>query len=259
MNSNVVVSVIMPLFNSESTVEDSINSVLSQTFKEFELIVVDDKSTDNGPLIVKDISRIDPRVKLISLEINSGAGIARNRAIDAATGRYIAFLDADDLWLPKKLELQLDFMRLNKYAFTCTSYQVQDHSSSNLLGVRRPPHKIQYDDLLYENVIGCLTVIFDTKILGYRKMPEIRKRQDFALWLNILKVANCYSIDTVLATYRIMPQSISRSKLEMLIFNYLMFRKCEGMGCLKAFYYVSRNVFRKIQRAFLFENTYRKY
>jgi glycosyltransferase involved in cell wall biosynthesis len=249
VNPNKAVSVIMPLYNAESTVEDSIYSVLNQTFKEFELIVVDDKSTDSGPLIVRDISRIDPRVRLISLEINSGAGVARNRAIDEATGRYIAFLDADDLWWPRKLELQINFMQTNGYAFTCTNYQVQDYSSGNLVGVRKPPSKIQYKDLLCENVIGCLTVIFDTEILGFRKMPEIRKRQDFALWLNILKVADCYSINSVLATYRIMPESISRNKLEMLLFNYLMFRKCEGIGFFKAFYYVSRNVFRKIRTA----------
>lgn len=248
MNANLTISVVMPLYNAERTVKESILSVLNQTFRNFELIVVDDQSTDSGASIARGIASIDSRIKVISLLVNSGAGVARNVAMEKSSGRYVAFLDADDLWVPDKLQIQLDFMQANGYAFTCTAYQIQEFRSSRIVGSKTVPLKIEYRDLLYENSIGCLTVMFDTEILGPRKMPKLRKRQDFALWLDILKDVNCYPINKVLSIYRIMPNSISHNKIEMIWFNFLMFRECEKMSRVSAFYYVFCNVFRKLLR-----------
>jgi glycosyltransferase involved in cell wall biosynthesis len=236
----------MPLYNAGGTVDDSIRSVLAQTFEDFELIVIDDMSTDSGPNLVLEIAQFDPRVKFIRMSVNGGAGVARNAGIEAASGRYIAFLDSDDLWLPEKLEKQIGFMRANNLSFTCTAYSIYELASGMEIGCRIPPAIITYNELLYENVIGCLTVVFDTAVHGYKSMPIIRKRQDFALWLRILREADCHCIQEVLAHYRITPNSISSNKIEMLKFNYLMFRECEGFNSIKAGYFVFRNVLRKL-------------
>ena len=245
-SSNKTVSVVMPLYNAANTIRESINSVLRQTHSDFELIVVDDCSTDDGSKIVEDMARIDTRIKLIQLDRNGGAGVARNTAIEAADGKYIAFLDADDQWREDKLEIQLKAFKENQTALVCSGYVVVDQNY-NKTGIRRPKEWITYDDLLKSNLIGCLTAIYDTDRVGKMYMPTIRKRQDYALWLNIVRTAGpAYCIHRELSQYYIQPNSISSNKLEMLRWNYKMFRDTQSYNPIVAAMLTLRNAVYKV-------------
>lgn len=244
-----LVSVVMPLYNSIETVESSINSVLSQTHQSLEIIVVDDCSTDGCFELVSKLAKRDSRVKVFRLDKNSGAGVARNKAIDEASGQYISFLDSDDLWKTNKLEVQLNFMKQEDISFCCSWYDVLD-ADNNLISVRTTPPVITYRRLLMENCIGCLTVIYDQSLLGKRYMPEIRKRQDYALWLDLINSgATCKSIQTSLACYRVFSGSISRNKFEMLVYNYKMFRESQKFGVVSSLFFVGLNISFKIFRS----------
>lgn len=242
----VEVSIIMPAFNSESTVSESIDSVLSQSFSDFELIIIDDCSSDRTLDIIKNYEKMDARVKIISLEKNSGAGVARTAGINVSLGTYVAFLDSDDLWLQHKLQKQISFMIEHNHPFTCSFYNIIDEEN-NLLATRKPNLEISYADLLIENVIGCLTVVFDVRVFGRVGMPPIRKRQDYALWLTFLKNGDvCVCLPEVLALYRKRSNSISGNKFEMVIRNYQMFRHEMKFGFIRSAYCVLRNVLSKI-------------
>ncbi len=244
---NKLVSVIMPSYNSMKHISDAIDSVLNQTYKYWELIIVDDKSPDNANHIIKKYIELDKRIILIKLEENSGAAVARNIAIKEAKGRYIAFLDSDDLWLTQKLERQIQFMIDNKCALSYSNYNTINENGEMLSKVIRPPLKLTYNKLLKSNYIGCLTAIYDTNIIGKVYMPLIKKRQDYALWLKILKKIDfAYAIDENLATYRIMLNSISSNKLKLLKYNYMLFRKYENFSIVKSVYYLTWNIFIRV-------------
>lgn len=232
------VSVIMPTFNSSKFVSEAIMSVMSQTIKDWELIIVDDCSTDDTVDVVSEFLE-DPRIKLNRLDINQGAAIARNTAIQHAKGRYIAFLDSDDQWLPNKLEEQLNFMQENQVDFCFSSY-VQVDESGNHVGTISAPVSVSYKQLLKKNVIGCLTVIYDTKALGKVYMPLIRKRQDFGLWLRLLKKAGeARSVGCPLAKYRVHAGSISANKWSAAFYTWRLYRDVEKLPLHKALYYFS--------------------
>ena len=154
-----LVSIIMPAYNSEKYISESIESVIKQTYQNWELLITDDKSQDSTRTIVKSYSKKDPRIKLFFNSENGGAGVARNNSIKEANGRFIAFLDADDIWLPEKLEKQINFMLEGEYIFTYTAYQKFKGTSS--LGIFLPPSTTTYNKLLSSNVIGCLTAVYD--------------------------------------------------------------------------------------------------
>lgn len=189
-----LVSIIMPAHNSSATIERSINSVINQTYEKWELLISDDFSTDNTVKIVKAIQQNESRIRLISSNINNGAAVTRNNAIRLAKGRYIAFLDSDDTWEERKLELQISFMKANSYDFTYTHYFV--YKPNGRLVPYRPRSKVSYRQCLFHNPIGCLTAIYDVERLGKIYMPEQAfKREDYATWLDILrriKYAYCY-------------------------------------------------------------------
>lgn len=194
-----LVSVIMPCYNSAEYIYESINSVLNQTYHNLELIIIDDASTDESINIIKSV--IDSRIKLIQLSSNSGAGASRNRGIEEATGRFIAFLDSDDLWLPNKLEIQIKDMQENNHVLSYTHYQ--RFSKEGKGKVVTSPTTVTYNELLYCNVIGCLTAVYDAQTLGKQFMPLIRKRQDMGLWLKILLMCDkAHCCPQVLAEYR---------------------------------------------------------
>lgn len=241
------VSVVMPLYNAKNTVRDSIQSVLSQTYSDLELIVVDDCSTDGGIAIVEEIAEKDCRVTVIKLVKNEGAGVARNTAIEAAKGRYISFLDADDQWFQKKLEIQIEAFKNNKAALICSGYTIVDKDYKKI-GSKIPKEWITHSDLLKSNIIGCLTAIYDTQTVGKMFMPTIRKRQDYALWLNIIKKSGpAYSIQDTLSQYYVQPTSISSNKIEMLKWNYRMFRITQSMSPAKAALNTVRNAYYKLK------------
>ena len=234
-----LVSIITPSYNSERYIAHTINSILFQSFQDWELLIIDDCSTDRTTEIVNEYCTDDPRINLISLSENSGAAVARNKGIEAATGRFIAFLDSDDAWLPHKLEQQLKFMQANNYSFTFTAYQ-KVNNNGEVIGELGVSKKLKYSDLLKKCEIGCLTAMYDTKVLGKIYMPLIRKRQDLGLWLKILKKTKyAYGLNKVLATYTVRNDSISSNKRSAATYTWKLYRQVESLPFYKSLYYFS--------------------
>lgn len=235
---SILVSIITPSYNSSKYIEETIRSVQSQTFKEWEMIIVDDCSTDNTIDIVEQFILSDNRIKLFENNTNLGAAETRNLAIKKSKGRYIAFLDSDDVWLPNKLEKQLLFIEENNLSFTYSAYYKIDEEG-NKKGVFYPPKEITFENLLKTCSIGCLTAIYDTNKLGKVYMPNIRKRQDYALWLIIFrKIQKTKGIvDQPLAYYRVRRGSISSNKFKAAIYHYKVLRNYGSINFIKSIYY----------------------
>ncbi|MFS4492767.1 glycosyltransferase family 2 protein [Maribacter sp. 2308TA10-17] len=247
---NALVSIITPVFNSQKYISDTLESVVSQTYSNWEHILVDDCSSDASESIIKSYLAKDPRIKYHRLERNSGAGIARNKAISLAKGRYIAFLDSDDLWHPEKLEKQLSFMEKNGYHFTFTDYDVIDEKGQKLSKKVKAKSFLTYKKALYKNPIGCLTVIYDTHFFEKQYMPSIRKRQDYALWLKLLKKTNGYGLNEYLASYRTGNDSISANKIDLLKYEWQIYREVEGLSWLKSSFYLLSAIVLKLKTYF---------
>lgn len=243
------VSVITPSYNSAKYISKTIESVLSQSYQNLELIIVDDCSLDDSLAVIKKYVQQDSRVKLYCLHVNSGAAVARNTAIEHATGRFITFLDSDDVWLERKLEKQVAFMLQNDHAFSYTSYHKVDEKNQYLSDVNIPD-KVNYSQLLKTCVIGCLTAMYDIDKLGKMYFPLIRKRQDFALWLKILKkVPYAYGLKEDLAAYTVRSDSISANKFKAAQYNWHLYREIEKLSLIQASYYFSHYVIKGIIRA----------
>ncbi|HBI6860839.1 TPA: glycosyltransferase family 2 protein [Enterobacter cloacae] len=243
---NELVSIIMPSYNSSNTISSSIQSVLDQKYENWELLITDDCSSDNTLDIILNFSKNDERIKVFSSKNNCGAGAARNNSIDKANGRYIAFLDSDDMWHEDKLVKQVDFMLKGNYALTYTAY-----SKINMEGQIRkeikPPIKVNYNELLKSNVIGCLTAMYDAKMLGKVYMPLIRKRQDMALWLSILKKIDfAYCLNESLAFYREGHSSLSSNKFKVLKSQWSFYRDHLGFSYPLALYYFFNYIHRAL-------------
>lgn len=235
----MICTIVTPTYNAAEYLSTAIESVLSQTFTDWELILVDDCSTDNSVELIESYVTEDSRIKLIKLPENSGAAVARNKGIELAGGRYIAFLDSDDSWKPYKLQEQIQFMQDNDIAFSYSAYEktYEDGHVYETVGV---PDKVGYSDLLKVCSIGCLTAIYDTKILGKVYMPLIRKRQDLGLWLRILKeVPYAYATPGILAQYRVRRDSISANKKVAAQYTWRLYREVEGLSFFSAAYYFS--------------------
>lgn len=233
------VSVITPSYNSSSHIAETIRSVINQSYSNWEMIIVDDCSTDNSIDLIQSFIDQDSRIKLIKLSENSGAAIARNTAIKAAEGRYIAFLDSDDLWHSIKLEKQIQYMKDKNIAFSFSSYEKIDENGLPF-GVAYIPKKVNYHKLLKTNVIGCLTAMYDAEKLGKIYMPLNTRREDFAAWLFILKKINyAYGIDEVLAQYRVHDSQSSAKKIKMARENWNLYRNIEKLNYFKSIYYFS--------------------
>lgn len=244
-----LVSIVMPMFNSESYVKSSVQSIILQTFSNWELMLVDDCSKDASMRIAEELAESDSRIKLISLDENSGAAVARNAGILAASGRYIAFLDSDDLWAETKLQKQIEFMKREDCALSYTWYECVDECGARSGKVLCPPKKLTYKEMLKSNQIGCLTAMYDTAKVGKVLMPLIRKRQDYGLWLRILKqVEFAYCLSESLAFYRQRTGSISSNKLEMMKHNWSLYRDVERLSVQDSAYYLAWNVIRKVLR-----------
>ena len=252
MNNNYVndlVSIITPVYNSERFVEATIKSVQSQTYTNWEMILVDDLSTDNSESVIKKLQESDSRIKYIRLKENSGAAVARNTAIENARGRYIAFLDSDDLWKINKLEKQINFMKEHKYGFTFTSYELMSEDGKNLNKIVQVPQKINYDGLLKNTIIGCLTVVVDRNLVGDFRMPLLRKGQDTATWLKILRnYPYAYGINENLANYRLVQGSISSNKIGALKRTWNTYRNVENLSLIKSLYVFSCYIINAIKK-----------
>ena len=233
-----LVSIVMPNYNSEKYLKETIESVLAQTYTNWELLFVDDCSTDNSLEIVRSYQ--DSRIKILQNDKNSGAAVSRNYALREAKGRWIAFLDSDDLWMPEKLEKQIVFMETNGYAFTFTDYDVIDENSVTISHFKPRLDICMYKDILKHNHIGCLTVIYDSEKMGKVLMPtNAIKREDLACWLSILKNGErAYCLHECLARYKVHSNSVSSNKLKMLKYQWKVYRKVENLSIIKSCYYM---------------------
>jgi len=234
---NNLVSIITPSYNSSRFIVECVNSVISQTFQNWEMIIVDDCSNDNSKDIISVLSAKDERIKSILLEENIGAAEARNIAIKQARGKYIAFLDSDDIWKKNKLEKQITFMNDNDIAFSFTSYQSISEDGKTKYSVIAALNKMSYHSYLRNTIIGCLTVIIDKEKTGDFQMPNIRSSHDMALWLLIMKRGfSAYGLDENLAYYRIVSTSNTSKKWKAAKEVWDVYRKQEKLNILYSIY-----------------------
>ena len=232
------VSIITPVYKCEGLISKTIECVINQTYQNWEMILVDDCSPDNAGSIIKEFASKDSRIKYIKLEENSGAAIARNKALENSTGRFIAYLDADDLWKKEKLEKQVKFMLENKYAFSCTDYEKIDEEG-NSLKIVKIPEVVNYDLFLRNTIIQTVGVMVDTEITGkdLLVMPNIRRRQDAATWCQLLKAGHdCHEVPENLSYYRVVANSLSSNKFKAVKMNWYWYRNIEKLPLWKTCY-----------------------
>lgn len=233
MKYSPLVSIVMPCFNSGDTILESINSVISQTYSNWELLIVDDCSNDRTLEYIQSIT--DIRVKYFVLETNSGSPAKpRNIALNMSNGAYIAFLDSDDVWYPTKLEKQIKFMVDNDLAFSCTAYDIFDEEKDLQLCTYIPPLYSNHSDLLACNSIGCLTAVLKKSSLGQLRFP-LCGHEDYALWLKLIKkTGGVFALLEPLACYRKVQGSVSSNKLKLILFYWNIYRREENMSMIKS-------------------------
>lgn len=237
---DVLVSVIMPTFNSEKYLRESIDSILSQTHANLELIITDDCSSDSTWDILTQIMNVDFRVKIFQLDTNSGAGSARNNSILNSNGEFLAFCDSDDIWELNKLEVQINFMLVNKVYFTYSSYTV---FGDGIKFQVNPPLELKFEDLRRKNYIGCSTVVIDKSKLGKILMPEFRNRQDWGFWLKVIQeIGIARGIGMSLVKYRIHNNSISKRKFRLIKYHHRVYREILGYNKMKTVYFLIKNL-----------------
>ena len=220
-----LVSIITPTYNSEKYIAETIQSVQNQTYSNWEMVIVDDASSDKTEAIILQFATTDYRIKFYKLHKNAGAGVARNQALSMAAGRYIAFLDSDDLWKPEKLQKQIEFLTTQNAPFTFSFYECIDEMGKPLNKRIEAPLKLRYWQLFFCNFVGNLTGIYDTQVFGKIPISNLRKRQDWMVWLTVLrKIKTAQPIPESLAFYRVRQDSISASKVKLLQHNYNVYR-----------------------------------
>lgn len=235
-----LVSIITPTYNCAEFIGETIDSVQSQTYISWEMIIVDDCSTDNTKENVENYSKNDKRIKYYCMISQSGAAKARTRAMQLAQGEYIAFLDSDDLWISDKLEKQLTFMKQHDVAFTCTAYEQIDEEGKLLNRIVKTVPKVNYNRVLLDCPIGNSTVMYSVKKMGKFEVPNIRKRNDDALWLQMLKKEEyIYGMRNVLMRYRIRQNSISSNKLKLIKYHWILYRDIEHLSILRSIFHIA--------------------
>ena len=241
---NDLVSIITPSYNTARFIAETINSVLAQTYTNWEMIIVDDCSTDDTDVIVGSFS--DPRIRYLKNEKNSGAAVSRNRALQEAKGKWVAFLDSDDLWEPDKLEKQIRFMEESGCHFSYTNYREIDDDGNSLGTMWTGPEKVSKLLMYSFNYMGCLTVMYDRDHVGLVQIADLKKRNDYAMWVKVVKKCPAYLLDEVLATYRVRGSGsiMDRKKnpLARVKFNYYLWRQGENMGPVSACFWTGVNL-----------------
>ncbi len=238
-----LISIIMPSYNTGRYIADTIASVQAQTYENWELIIVDDCSTDDTDRVVGPFLE-DPRIRYLHNEKNSGAALSRNRALQEARGRWVAFLDSDDLWLPEKLERQVAFMEETGCAFSCTGYREIDQAGKPLGVHVSAPRRITRRAMGRYCWPGCLTVMYDQKALGLLQIADIRRHNDYAMWLKLSRQADCCYLPQTLALYRKgRGGSVStRGYATLIQWHYKLWREAEGCGPVLSLYHTGVNL-----------------
>lgn len=237
-------SIIMPSYNCGEFVKETISSVQAQTYQNWEIIFMDDCSTDDTIKRVSKMRSQDSRIHIYQNISNMGAAVSRNNALREAKGRWIAFLDSDDLWDPEKLEKQIHFMEENDYAFSYTGYQEIDEDSKETSVFVSGPKHISKRGMYAFCWPGCLTVMYDAEKIGLVQIADIKKNNDYAMWLNVCKKADCYLLDECLAKYRRGRKgSVSSHGISTMIkWHYKLFREAEGMGAIPSLWHTGINL-----------------
>ena len=254
-NKKDLVSIITPVYNCEKFIEQAIECVLKQTYKNWEMILVDDCSNDNSAQIIKKYSKKDKRLKYYKLKSNSGAAVARNKALDESKGRFIAYLDADDLWEYNKLEKQIKFMIDNDVAFTCTDY-IKIDENDKILKEITIPKRVNYNLYLRNTIIQTVGVMVDTELTGKEVlvMPNIRRRQDAATWCQILKAGfDCFEVPEKLSYYRVVSNSLSSNKFKAVKGTWTLYRDIEKLSLLKSCYCFIGYAFNAVRKRIYFK------
>lgn len=246
-----LVSVIMPSYNSGMFITETINSIRNQTYQNWEIIIVDDCSTDNTRMIINELMKTDSRIRYYRLEKNCGAAVARNTALRMAQGRWIAFLDSDDLWLPKKLEHQLAFMEEHDYSFSYHNYTECDKNGKPGTILISGPNKISRMGMMAFCWPGCLTVIYNRDAVGLIQIEDIRRNNDYAIWLKVSLKADCYILNENLAIYRRRQNLSIYSLPELICWQYRLFRIAEQYdtvsSCLLTMLNIICGLYKKIR------------
>lgn len=239
-----LVSIITPTWACAKFISETIKSIQTQTYQNWELLIQDDCSTDGTDKVVAPLVELDSRIKYECNEKNSGAAITRNNALRRAKGRWIAFLDSDDLWLPDKLEKQLKFMVDNGYKFSYTSYQEMDNNGCSTGVVIRGPKHVSKFSMFAFCWSGCLTVMYDREVIGLLQIANIKKNNDYAMWLEVCQKADCYLLDEVLAKYRRgRVGSISTHGYSTMIkWHYKLWHEAMGKGCIASLFWTCLNL-----------------
>ena len=254
---NDFVTIVMPSYKCARFIEESIKSVQAQTYSNWELIVVDDCSNDGTVEIVLDLKKEDDRISLYQNTTNSGAAVTRNTALKSAHGRWIAFLDSDDLWEPEKLERQIKFMLENNYAFSYHEYVEIDEQDKELgVHVSGKPHVGKFD-MQACCWPGCLSVMYDASKIGLIQINDVKKNNDTAIWLKVIKKADCHLLPEVLGKYRRRANSITPKPIWQRIWaHYPLFRVAEEMNPIFATFWVIMNVFGNAYKKFRYVKKY---
>jgi len=228
----------MPNYNCQKFIGQAIASVLNQSYVYWHLIIVDDASTDNSVEIIRSYEKVHERIELIALDKNLGTTAARNIGIEKSKGDLLAFMDSDDLWMKNRLEKTIDFLLHGDYDFVYSSYKRADENLAPLLSDYIVPEKLSFKDMLYHNPISIPSVLIRIGRIGKYYQPDVPKREDHALWLSILEdIEYAYGIPEPLFVYRIRKGSLSRNKLEMAKFQYLLYRRYLKLSFCESFYY----------------------
>lgn len=252
-----LVSIIMPSWNTGRFIAESIQSVIDQTYKKWELLIVDDCSTDNTDEVVSSFK--DYRIKYFKNEKNLGAALTRNRALREAQGEWIAFLDSDDLWTPEKLEKMITFMKENNCSFAYHEYVKIDEESKPLNIYVSGPSVVTKKKMYNYGYPGCLTFMYNAKAMGLIQIKDIKKNNDYAILLKLCKKANCYLLKENLAKYRIRKKSISHDKLsKKLKSHYDLFHLCDEKNAVVALWYACWNMFYGILKKKIYEKELKK-
>ena len=252
-----LVSIIMPAFNSANYIYESIDSVIKQTYNHWELLIVDDCSSDNTIEIAKSFN--DNRIRIIKLANHSGVATARNTALLVAKGEWIAFLDSDDLWFPNKLEEQISFMKENSCSFSYTNYEKIDETGNKLNVLCTGPRVLNKKAFYRYCYPGCLTVMYSRKLLPNLQIEEISINSDYAMWLIVCKIADCFLLDKTLALYRVRKNSVSRAILIKKIKNhYDLFHRNDGKSFISSMFHTLSNLWYGFWKKRLYERKIKK-
>src|SRR5690606_26071654 len=236
---NELVSIVTPVFNSESYLKETFESIKKQTYSNWEWLLIDDSSQDNSRDLMQQLAQQDGRIKTFFLPENGGPAIARNVGIAHAKGKYLTFIDSDDLWFEDFIENSIQTISKTKIPFVFSSYQRKNEDLTISYTDFIVPAKVSYRDILKTNSISCLTAFIDIEVLGKKEMPVIRKRQDMGLWLKYLKeIPFAYGIEEPKAVYRIRKNSLSRKKLDLIKHQWYFYRNVENLSFFSSVYYM---------------------